>query len=319
MESIKTNFQNIGKSTFQDKKLAKKATGWAWSIFRFLLLAGLAFSLLYPIMYMFSMAFKARIDVSDITVKWIPKHFTIENLTRVIEAVNYVPALVFSFVVSFVCALLSAISGSLTGYGLARFKFKGQGFLMVFLLITIIVPATFYSMPSYVLFNEVGLLDNPLSLILPAALAAGIRGGLYVYIFRQFYHGLPKELEEAARIDGCGNFMTYIKIAIPSSIPVFITAFLFAFVWYWNDYQLTRLFIQDFKGIQTLSSSLSNLQVIMKTAFAGVNESEYVNGGQYALDAQAASMLVLGPLLVLYVFLQRYFVESIQRSGLAGD
>ena len=127
MESIKTNFQNVGKSTLRDKKIAKKATGWAWSIFRFLLLAGLAFSLLYPIMYMFSMAFKAQIDVSDITVKWIPKHFTIENVTRVIEGINYVPALIFSFVVSFICALLSAISGSLTGYGLARFKFKGQG------------------------------------------------------------------------------------------------------------------------------------------------------------------------------------------------
>ena len=317
MENIKAYFLEDSVRNQVNKRIGKKATGWGWSIFRILLMSGLSFSLLYPILYMFSMAFRAKVDMSDVTVNWIPKTFTMYNLERVFVAFDYVPALIFSLILSFICAALCAITGSLTGYGFARFKFKGRDLLFVIVLMSIIVPATFYSMPTYLIYNKVNLLNNPLSMILPATFSAGLRGGLYVYLFRQFYLGLPKELEEAARIDGCGNFTTYIKIAIPSSISVFVTAFLFAFVWYWNDYQISRLFIQDFGGVQTLSASLSNVASVINSAYG--YEAVNVNKQQFSLDKQAACLLVLGPLLLLYIFLQRYFVESIQRSGLAGD
>ena len=266
---------------------------------------------------MISMAFRARVDLYDATVEWVPRNFTLFNLERMFGALNYLPSLAFTFGLSFVCAALSAIVGSLAGYGFARFKFKGQGICFGIVLLTIIIPATFYRMPSYLLFNKLSLLNNPISMILPAALGAGIRAGLYVYIFRQFYLSLPRELEEAAQIDGCNRFMTYIKIAVPTSISVFVTAFLFAFVWYWNDFQLSKLFIQDFAGLQTLSTSLANLNNVIIAAFG--ESAVNLDKQQFALDTQAACILVTGPLLIIYVCLQRFFVESVQRSGIAGD
>lgn len=299
------------------RMFGKRAAGRFWSLFRLLLLIGLSFALLYPILYMVSMAVRAKADLYDITVEWIPKHFTLENLQRAFTALNYPAAVLFTFFLAFTCACLCAITGSLTGYGLSRFKFRGQGVLFAVVLLTIIIPATFYRMPSYLLFNQMHLLNTPFAMILPALLGAGIRSGLYVYLFRQFYKGFPKEMEEAARIDGCGNFMTYLRIAVPSSVPVFVTAFLFSFVWYWNDFQLSKIFIQDFMGARPLSASLANLSNMITAAFG--SDAVFVDKQQFALDQQAACLLVIGPLLLLYIVLQRFFVESIQRSGLAGD
>lgn len=313
------NISGIAKE-FSDKKAVqiKKVKKLVWSGIRLLLLSGLSYVILYPIIYMIVAAVREKQDLFDSAVKWIPKHFTLENLNRVWVAMKYPQSLLFTVALCGICAILCAVSCSLAAYGFARFKFKGQGVFFAIVLLMIIIPATFYRMPSYLLFNKMHLLNNPLSMILPALLGSGIHSGVYIYLFRQFFKGMPKELEEAAYIDGCKYIKTFTRIMLPSAIPVYVTVLLFSFVWYWNDFQLNVLFIQDFHGIQTLSASLSNITNLTVAAFPDV-PSGLLDGVQNSIDQMSASVLVIGPLIILYVVLQRYFVESIQRSGLAGD
>jgi len=301
--------------TIDKKTLIRKSKGWLWSVFRLLLLIGLAFVMLYPILYMFSVSFRLKNDMFDTTVQWIPKHFTFENISRVAEALKYSKSLSLTFGMSALCAFLSAAICSVTAYGLARFKFKCQGLLFVLMILMVVVPAAFYRMPLYMIMNKLHLLNSPLSMIIPATLGVGIRSGLYIYLFRQFFKGMPKELEEAAYIDGCGYFKTFTKIMIPSATAIFVTAFLFAFVWYWNDFQLGQLFMQEIDGVSTLSASLSNLDTVLYAAFPEVPTGAF-DEIQFTLDKQAASLLVIGPLLLVYIVCQRFFVENISRTGI---
>ncbi len=297
------------------KNIVKKAREIAWKWFRLILLIGLAFVMLYPLLYMASVALQEKKDMFDSTVYWIPKHFTMENISRVFDAIQYPRAILFTVVLSGVCAFLSACVCALAAYGLSRFKFKGQGILMGLVLMMIVIPVAFYRMPLYMIMSKFHLLNSPMSFVLPALLGAGIRSGLYIYLFRQFFKGMPKELEEAAYIDGCGYVKTFTNIMLPSAVPIFVTAFLFAFVWYWNDYQLSQLFIQEFHGVRTLSSSLANIGTIMYSAFPDVPTGQF-DDIQYTLDKQAASLLVIGPLLMFYLVCQRFFVDNIARTGI---
>ncbi len=302
-------------SPIERRIAARRTREILWAIFRLLLLSGLAYVMLHPIFYMISVAFRSKPDMLDVTVQWIPKHFTLVNLKRVFTAMKYPGALAFTFGLSTVCALLSTAICSLTAYGLSRFKFKGQGVMFAVVLLTIIVPAAFYRMPSYLIMNKLHLLNSPLSMVLPALLGVGIRSGLYIYLFRQFFKSMPKELEEAAYIDGCGYVKTFTKIMLPSSVPICVTVFLFAFVWYWNDYQLSQLFIQDFFGVRTLSASLANIGNLVYAAFPDVPSGQF-DAIQNTLDMQSSSLLVIGPLLLIFLVLQRFFVDNISRTGI---
>ena len=145
--------------------------------------------------------------------------------------------------------------------------------------------------------------------VLPSAFATGLRAGVFIFIFRQFFIGLPKDLEEAARIDGCGAIRTYVQIIVPLAIPAFITVMLFSFIWHWNDlYSSTMYFTSDVKPLMAL---LQDLDIIMQRG-AGVS--------QYAARTYKAAALLLTvlPPLVLYLFTQKHFTESIERTGIVG-
>lgn len=319
----------------QKRIAARRVGGWGWSIFRALLLIGLAYILLYPILYMVTMAVRDKNDMFDITVNWIPKHFTLYTLERIWKAMDYPMTLLNTVFLSGICSLLSAIICSLAAYGFARFKFKGQGLMFGLVVFSIIVPQSFYNMPAYIgyrNFNLFGILDlyNLLSgghtyinligthwtMIIPALFGVGLRAGLFIYLFRQFFKGMPKELEEAAYIDGCGYFQTFLRIMVPSAFSVFVTVFLFAFVWYWNDYQVAGIMMGS--DNMTLSTGLSIIDTLTYSLDASVSSTgtQIVDTVRTALDRQGACLLVIGPLILLYVVLQRYFVESIERTGL---
>ena len=287
-----------------------------WKIFRALLLIALGYILVYPLFYMLSMTFRDAQDMYDVTVTWIPKHFTMENLARVWDAMEFPAAFGRTLLFSVFCSLFSLVTCSLAGYGLARFKFKGSGALFALMLFTIIVPGQFFILPTYLNFSSftnitnIQILNTPLSMILPAMLGTGIRSGLYIYIFRQFFKGMPRELEEAAYMDGCGYMSTFLRIMVPSAVSAFVTCFLFSFVWNWNDYQISSMLMETKK---TLSSALLSLRsVLLNSEITG----EQPDVTRVLVDLQAGSLLVVTPVLALYLVLQRFFVESIERTGL---
>jgi multiple sugar transport system permease protein len=144
---------------------------------------------------------------------------------------------------------------------------------------------------------------------LPALFAQGIKGGLFVFIFIQFFKGLPKELEDAAYIDGCGRVHTFFRIMLPSSSAPFLTVTLFSVVWYWNDFFYNSMY---FNNLPVVSKVLQNIKMLLGS---GLNTS---NPYDVITQTMASAMLAILPLLIIYILLQRYFTESIERTGIVG-
>lgn len=325
-----SNF-HIDLSSDLSRRRLQKTRSVLWSLLRTLLLLGIGYIILYPILYMISMSFRDVADLYDPTVVWIPKNFTLENFKRVIDGMPYFFCLSNTAILSLGSSLLLLPTCSMLAYSLARFKFKGQNVIFACVLLTIIVPIEFFALASFTNFANfdvfgilklaslasreqisVNMTDNFLTFFLPAVFGIGIRSGLYIYILRQSFKGLPKELEEAAYIDGCGFMQTFIRIIIPSAVPAFVTVFLFAFVWHWNDYQLSSIYMPQNR---TLSAALVNLSSLINESI-GTIVAQSVDPKQTVLDSKVGSLLVIAPVVILYMALQRFFTESIERTGL---
>lgn len=290
----------------------------------------MCFVVLYPMMYMVSVSLRAPSDLYDPTVIWIPKSWTLDNYQTVINTMQYVQTLMKTVLMSALSTLLNVSVCAVIGYGFARFRFPFRNIIFGIVIFTIIVPPQNVAIPLFVQYQSfdflglgqlgilftgkpftVNLLNTPLTLYIPAALGMGIRSGLFIYIFRQFFRGIPKELEEAAYIDGCGVFRTFVRIMLINAVPAIISCVLFSFVWYWNDYFLTSMFFND---PQTLSTTLGTLQGTLRS----MGMDFYANPYIIVAQMQAACVLVILPLLAIYVLLQRYFTESIDKTGIVG-
>lgn len=312
-------------NSFKLHKIADKI----WSIFRFFLLIGMCYVLLYPLFYMLSTAFRPLNEVMDPSVVWIPKEFTMANITDVIKAMKYPVAIWHTVQIGIVSAILQIISCAIVGYGFARFKFKGRDALFFMVIFTILVPPQTIIIPSYLQFRyfdffgvtkilglitgssiSANLLNTGWTFYLPSILGVGIRSGLYIYVFRQFFRGMPKELEDAALIDGCGPVKTFLKVMAPNANSAFLTVFLFSIVWQWNDYFFSVMYISKKSPI---SVALSTLKSAMSTV--GLDTSDPL---LTMVRLQAGSLLTILPLLIMYLFVQKYFTESIERTGIVG-
>ncbi len=292
-----------------------------WPFFRFVILFGLGFVIMYPLIYMISCAFRERTDMTDPTVMWIPRHLTLDILKETLDAMDFWNTLKTTLFLNIGCSLVQVISCAVTGYGFARFRFKGKGFLFIIVIMMILVPPQVIALPLYSQFRHFGigdlsvnLIDNSLTMYLPALTGNGIRSGLMILIFRQFFKGLPKELEDAAYIDGCGPFRTFVQVMIPNAASSFLTVFLFSVVWYWNDYYVSSTFFTDTK---TVALMLQNLDTELKLRLFDSATVE-ISPREQIVWKEAGCLLSITPLLVMYVCLQKYFTEGIERSGLVG-
>ncbi|MBQ9139294.1 MAG: carbohydrate ABC transporter permease, partial [Ruminococcus sp.] len=197
----------------------KKAAEKIFPFFRFIILFGLGFVILYPLIYMISCTFRERGDMNDPTVMWIPRNFTLNVLKETLDAMDFPNTLITTLMLNVGCAFVQVISCAVTGYGFARFKFRGQKLLFGIVIMMILVPPQVIALPLYSQFRSFGigslsvnLIDTAFTMYLPAITANGIRAGLMILIFRQFFKGLPRELEDAAYIDGCGPFRTFLQV-----------------------------------------------------------------------------------------------------------
>lgn len=301
-----------------------------WPIFRFLIVFGLSFIILYPILFMISCAFRPQSEMNDPSVMWIPKTLIFSNVTDVWKATKYPSLLLNTVLVNLVSSVLQVVTCAVTGYGFARFKFKFKGLLFGIVILQIIVPIQIILIPQYMQFryfdifgiigaldphhpNGLNLISSPWALYLQAIFVNGIRAGLFVLLFRQFFRGLPKELEDAAHLDGCGPFATFIRIMVPNAKTSFITVFLFSLVWYWNDSYVSGMF---YTGSATIALQTQNLWTTISSYFN--NGTPTGIAAQWIVWVQAGCLLSLLPILIIYAFMQKQFVEGIERSGITG-
>lgn len=311
IELIKNRIK-IRLNTFTLDTIRKDSGRILWWLIRTGLLFGLSFILVYPMLFMLSNSFKPVIENYDPSVIWIPKSLTLQNFINAIDVMQFPVALANTISVNMVTALIQIFSCLIIGYGFARFKFTGRGILFAMVLLTIIVPQQTIASSLYKNFSDLKLINSNLLFYIPALMGMGLKSGLYIFVFRQFFRGLPKDLEDAATVDGCGTFKIFFRIMLPNAMPALFTVFLFSIVWQWSDFYGPAMYL----GKSTIATALYNFTT---------NLAELPGMGNNIWDPffvstriQAACLLSVLPLIVIYIFTQRYFVEGIERTGLVG-
>ena len=288
-------------------------------IVRFGFLLGLCYLFLFPIFYLLLAAFSDPDSLHNPNVVWIPLEWTMDNIGYAMQKLNFWPSAGLSLVHAVGGTIASLVSCSLVAYGLARYKFAEKGIVFMCVVLTIIVPPQTLLITQFLQYKDflgtgLELLNTPWVFVLPALFGAGLRNGLFIFIFRQFFLGLPKDLEEAAWVDGCNPLRTFVSIILPSSGPGIVTVTLFSFVWHWNDYYYSAmLYNQKLKSLVPMMESI-NVTLGGDMASGGATEEVLSLRG---IISSAGLLTIIVP-LVVYLFLQRHFVESIERTGIVG-
>lgn len=301
------------------RKRAIQAAGIFLCIVRYFIILGLAFVILYPLLYMVSVSFREPRDLLDPAVVWLPRHVTLENYKMAATFMTYGSTLLRTAALVLPCTLLQCFTSSMTGYGFARFRFKGKNLLYAGALFTLLVPVQTVTMPQFISYshfsNATGIpaLNTPLPMALNALLGMGLRSGLFIYLFTQFYKTMPTEIEEAAYLDGCGPIRAYFQVAVRSAGSILLVSFLLSLVWYWNDYYTVVLY---YSASQPMSLILANLSSILATARDASGQPYSVV--QTSVFIQSGALLSILPILAIYVILQRRFTNSMISVGIVG-
>lgn len=303
-------------------KTKKKAITIFISVLRYLFLIAFSYILLYPILYMISHSIRDPLFYLDPTVTWIPKAYSFVQFERAWVVLKMPTSFFNSVTVLVVSSLISIVTCGIAAYGLACFEFKGKKLLNILLILLILVPAPMTLVPNYVNFYnfdilgifgliekifkveiQTNILDTYWAVYLPAITAVGLKSGISIYIYRQFYKALPKELFEAAWIDGAGPVKTYTSIVLPTSSVAVLTVSLLSVIWHWNDYFTSQMFIP---GKETMTMQ--------------INDFFYRYGGELVtVDSfLAACLIFIAPTLIMYLFLQKKFIASIAATGIVG-
>lgn len=313
------------QSNLKKKVVINRTTEIVGNILKYMLLFGLCFIIIYPILLQLAIALRYPTDINEPTVLWIPKRFSLKNFEVAMIALNYKVSLWNSIWISFVVTLLQLISTSLAGYAFARLKFKGSQFLFGLALFTIIVPQTVISLPLLRKLTQMNMIGKPSSLYLMAGLGMGIKSGIFIFLFRQFYRGIPVELEEAAYVDGANPLQVFTRVMLPNARGAILTVVILSFVWQWNDYYFTSLFVTrsnpNFITLTTQQVSvLYGLQQALQDAGVwGLMGQDVTKNPLFSsMILNTSGILVMLPLLIMYFFVQKLFVDGIERSGITG-
>ena len=324
-----------------------------WYIFRLLLLIGIAFVILKPFYTMVMRSFMAPENFVDVTVVNVPRAFSAVIYKSIIVDLQYFKIFFLTLAFSLGCAILQTFSCALIGYGLAKFKFRGAKAIFFLVILSLAIPhgtmqsAIFYRFQHMDIFgilnflaggartgiegldavlgkikilpeNFVGgvsTIRSVVPILLMSATGLAFKNGLYIFLLRQFFRGVPDELEESAYLDGANTFRTFVQVILPLSVPMLITVFLFAFCWQWTDDFYLPLF---FTG--TPPAFMTYLPRLEHPAALATIYSNLAGGAASYKQAitYACGLMACFPLIVLYLFCQRYLVQGIERSGIVG-
>jgi len=293
---------------------------YAISIFRAILLFGMCFMIIQPILNKISFSFMAEQDLYDTTIIVVPKHFSVNNWRIAMNLLDYKTSLINTIWVSVLVSVIEVFMCCLVGYGFSRFQFPLKRFWFFCVILIIVIPPQTISTSLFLHFRYFNFFGKQLNLrgsMIPYLLMClgcmGLKNGLYIFMIRQFYLGFPFELEEAAYVDGCGPFMTFFRIMIPGAKPIITSCFLFSFVWQWTDSFYSSLFLGK---IQLLSIRVSSIVDRFGAYLTIINGASTVPPQGYAQAILSTGvLLVILPLILLYIFAQRLFVESLASTG----
>lgn len=304
----------------------KDASKIIWSVARLLFLLGISYVILYPLLSKIVLVFMDSADLSDYTVIWVPKHFTLYNITTVAKIMDYGTVLLRTIGICALISVLQVFVTTISAYGLARYKSKLRTIIFGLVIGTLIIPPQTYLVSLYTQFKNFdpfglvskmtnssnGILDTVLVFVALAITGMGIRSGLYIYVERQTFRALPKELEEAAKVDGAGLFTTFWRVMLPNARPTVVLCLLLSFIWQWNDTFYSSMFAPQ---METLALSLGTLSVDISTFLGGWT---YVGGSQSQQLISVGKFLCIIPLVILFILCQRFFIKGVERSGLVG-
>ena len=279
------------------------------------LLTGIGFVYIYPLIYMITNSLMTPSDLVDPTVGWIATEWYGGNFAKAFQTLDYPGSFLLSLITSLGPAILQTASTAFIAYGLARFQFPFKKVWMVLLIAVFILPVQVTMIPNYVWFKTYGMTGTVLPTFLPAIFGQGIKSSVFILIFYQFYKSYPKAFDEAASIDGAGRFKTFLNVAIPMSAPAILVCFLFSFIWYWNETIKTSTYFEG--KIQTLPIKLQNFVHSYSQMFPA-NDFSTANRINESIRL-AGTLLTILPLLILYIILQRQFIEGVERSGITGE
>lgn len=313
------------------KNIKRKSIGFCTSLLRYLFLISVGYIVLYPIFSAFSTAIKQDVAYYDASLYWLPRYATWENFKIAFDSMDYARAVWRTMSLDVISAIIEIVMCAVIAYGFARFEFRGKKIFEFLLMATIIIPIQVYLVSTVInfksfdvvgilgMFNKLtgidlrpNLLNTNWSMYLPSLFGMGLRSGILIYIYIQFFRGLPKELEEAAYIDGAGPFRTFVSIAVPSSSVAILTVSVFAMVWHWNDCTLGLMyFTKDYP----LAVQLANLPSILTV------NNPFVGGAADVMKnsvVMAGCLLYILPILIAYLCIQNRFIKSIDRVGITG-
>ncbi|WP_035781169.1 carbohydrate ABC transporter permease [Arthrobacter sp. H14] len=284
----------------EDRPVQRRPVNRGRKILRIVILGIVALIFISPVIFMIVTSFKTRGDATSIPPSWLPIPFTLQAYEAILSPQSSTPVLRWFFN-SMVAALLNSalvvITASLAAYPLARMNFKGKNVVFGIIVATLLVPPVILVIPNYLIVSDLGWLNSLIAIIVPTAASA-----FGVFFMRQFFIALPVDLEEAARLDGANRLLIFTRIVLPLAKPALATLALLAFLTNWNDF-LWPVYVLFSPEVQTLPAGLSTLQ--------GANSVRY--------DLLMAGAVVASiPVLVIFVFLQRFIIEGVSRSGVKG-
>ncbi len=297
---------------------------WAWIIIRALLVIGISFIIIYPLIVKFSISVMSRSDMNDVSVRWIAKNPTLTNYRFAYEAMLYPEALKGTLILCAGCTLLQMLSCCMAAYAFVKLRYPGSKLVFLLAVFTLVVPPQTYMIAMYsqmrffdplgiltALTGKEGIINTYWPFLLRSFCGAGIRNGLYIYLMTQFFRNIPKELEEAAYMDGASPLRIFFRVMLPNSVPILVTIAVFSFVWQWNDEFFASLFAPR---MEFLSRNLYYINDKIR-ALSGA----YVDDPGYtSILKNAASLLAVAPLMVVFIAAQRFFVQNFERSGIVG-
>lgn len=297
-------------------RLKNKMTNGLWSLFRFVLVFSLCFVILYPFLIKLLVTFMSSEDLLDATVKYIPKNWSLEWWKFAIKRLDIVKSGGLSLFLSLGSAVIQVIVSTMVGYGLARFRFKGRNVAFAVVMIILLVPSQVYSIPQYLNFRYFGvgsltvnLLDSVIPVFMLSLGCMSIKQCLYIYLMREFFKELPKDLENAAYIDGASIAKTFTAIVLPNAKNMMLTVFLFAFCWQWTD--------TDFSSLYFTSKTTLAMRPVVGSYLTVKGQVASVDPLGTAIVTAAATILIILPIVILSAYCQKFLVKSISHSGFA--
>jgi len=304
-------------------KLRKSAI----SIIRGLLMFGLCFMIIQPLITRFCTSIMEEKDLYDSTIILLPRNVTMQNFKDAFNLLEMPTSLLNSLWVSLLVSTCQIISCTLVAYGFARYDFPLKKFWFGCTVALIIIPpqtiatSLISSFSNFDIFGIVTAINGkPLNLkgsLLPYTVMSltcmGLKNGLYIYMLRQYFRGVPKSLEEAAYIDGCNTMHTFTKIMLPDAVPIILSCFLFAFVWQVTDIFYSRNFLS---GLPIYSVKLSTMVSSMAYYFSQeVGSSVVIPAARSQQFVSIGVVICSTPLIILYIFTQKTFVKSLAMTG----